>query len=165
MPTVKVNQADIGCIGDMLCAALTVNSWTDDLPICRQSGVGFSTNQVYREDGRRQEEHQLEDRSFYFHMDNTFLYGVLDGHNGTQFVDFAIQKFPAEILLGQIRTNMDNNGVKGVKLGNQENTRCLGNCYVKSGYKEFHELKSAIAEPILSDVEIHEPIPLTESCR
>ena len=76
--------------------------------------MGFSTNQVYREDGRRQEEHSLEDRSFHFRVDNTYLYGVLDGHNGTQFVDFAIQKFPAEILLGQVRANMDNNEVKGV---------------------------------------------------
>lgn len=30
------------------------NSWTDALPICRQSGVGSSINQIYREDGNRQ---------------------------------------------------------------------------------------------------------------
>lgn len=41
-------------------------SWTDDLPVCQLSGVGFSTNQIYREDGFRQEEHEFEDRSFHF---------------------------------------------------------------------------------------------------
>lgn len=30
------------------------DSWTDDLPVCRQSGVGSSINQIYREDGNRQ---------------------------------------------------------------------------------------------------------------
>lgn len=41
-------------------------SWTDDLPVCYLSGVGFATNQVYREDGFRQEEHEFEDRSIHF---------------------------------------------------------------------------------------------------
>ena len=40
--------------------------WTDDLPVCHLSGVGFSTNQIYREDGLRREEHEFEDRSFHF---------------------------------------------------------------------------------------------------
>ncbi|KAL0276689.1 UNVERIFIED_CONTAM: hypothetical protein PYX00_004206 [Menopon gallinae] len=30
------------------------NSWTDALPVCRQSAVGSSINQIYREDGNRQ---------------------------------------------------------------------------------------------------------------
>lgn len=30
------------------------NSWTDALPVCRESAVGSSINQIYREDGNRQ---------------------------------------------------------------------------------------------------------------
>ena len=41
-------------------------SWTDDLPVCYLSGVGFATNQAYREDGFRREQHEFEDRSFHF---------------------------------------------------------------------------------------------------
>ena len=41
-------------------------SWTDDLPVCHLSGVGFATNQIYREDGFRREEHEFEDRSIHF---------------------------------------------------------------------------------------------------
>lgn len=28
-------------------------SWTDALPVCRDSGVGSATNQFYRQDGNR----------------------------------------------------------------------------------------------------------------
>lgn len=28
-------------------------SWTDALPVCRDSGVGSATNQIYRQDGNR----------------------------------------------------------------------------------------------------------------
>ena len=41
-------------------------SWTDDLPTCNVSGIGYSTNQVYRPDGAREEEHAFEDRCFHF---------------------------------------------------------------------------------------------------
>ena len=44
-------------------------SWTDDLPVCYLSGVGFATNQAYREDGFRREQHEFEDRSFHFRYD------------------------------------------------------------------------------------------------
>ena len=40
--------------------------WTDDLPVCQLSGVGSATNQIYRDDGYRREEHDFEDRSFRF---------------------------------------------------------------------------------------------------
>ncbi len=40
-------------------------SWTDDLPVCHLSGVGFATNQIYRKDGFRREEHEFEDRSIH----------------------------------------------------------------------------------------------------
>ncbi|XP_059489069.1 TGF-beta-activated kinase 1 and MAP3K7-binding protein 1-like [Neocloeon triangulifer] len=271
-----------------------LHSWTDDLPVCRYSGVGLSTNQIYREDGYRQEDHEFEDRSFHFQLDDqTFLYGVFDGHDGIQAATFALQRTAAEILLGQLsgktsdeeikdvlrhtffavergyfdsiddklaeRTNLqleipqglssyeayqkypelvnklkmlnndissgttavvalvyrgklyvanvgdsrallcktDEKGVlrvtqltvdhgldnedellrlsqlgldvtkicHGSRLGNQENTRCLGNYLVKGGYKEFEELACAISEPVIADPEINGGIPLDENSR
>lgn len=50
-------------------------------------------------------------------------------------------------------------------MGNQENTRCLGNYLVKGGYKEYEELASAVAEPIIAEPEIHGGIEIDESCR
>ncbi|GFQ63969.1 TGF-beta-activated kinase 1 and MAP3K7-binding protein 1 [Trichonephila clavata] len=80
------------------------HSWTDDLPVCLLSGVGFSTNQKYRPDGFRREEHAFEDRSFHFQYDeDTQFYGVFDGHAGTKASDFSSQRMPAEILLGQLK--------------------------------------------------------------
>ncbi|KAI8479174.1 PREDICTED: TGF-beta-activated kinase 1 and MAP3K7-binding protein 1-like [Branchiostoma belcheri] len=78
-------------------------SWTDDLPVCPLSGVGSSTNQTYRLDGLRQEEHPFEDRCFHFrHESDVYLYGVFDGHDGNRASDFATQRMPAELLLGQL---------------------------------------------------------------
>ncbi|XP_034949919.1 TGF-beta-activated kinase 1 and MAP3K7-binding protein 1-like [Chelonus insularis] len=272
----------------------TQNSWTDDLPVCKESGAGFSTNQIYREDGLRQEDHSFEDRCFHWKYDeSTFLYGVFDGHEGLRAVNFAPQRMAAEILLGQLngkstdeevkevlrqafisvergyfdsigdllaeRTSLqfdipegmnsyeayqkfpevvdklnelnqelsagtsavvalvhcnrlyvanvgdsrallcktDNNQVlrviqlsidhnlrnedellrlsqlgldiksirQGSHLGNQENTRCLGNFLVKGGYREFEELQMSTAEPIIAEPEIHGGIELDDSCR
>ncbi|XP_032675271.1 TGF-beta-activated kinase 1 and MAP3K7-binding protein 1-like [Odontomachus brunneus] len=269
-------------------------NWTDDLPVCKQSGVGFSTNQIYREDGYRQEEHPFEDRSFHCRYDDsTFLYGVFDGHEGTKAANFAMQRIAAEILLGQLNGKSTDEEVKevlrqafiavekgymesigdllaeraslqfdipdglnsyetyqkfpelvdklntlncelstgtsavvalvykgrlyvanvgdsrallcktdsnqvlrvvqlsvdhdlknedellrlsqlgldiesvrqGSHLGNQENTRCLGNYLVKGGYREFEELASSAPEPIIAEPEIHGSIELDESCR
>lgn len=53
----------------------------------------------------------------------------------------------------------------GSHLGNQENTRCLGNYLVKGGYKEFEDLSKATAEPIIAEPDIHGGIELDESCR
>ncbi|XP_011641728.1 TGF-beta-activated kinase 1 and MAP3K7-binding protein 1-like [Pogonomyrmex barbatus] len=269
-------------------------NWTDDLPVCKQSGVGFSTNQIYREDGYRQEEHPFEDRSFHCRYDDsTFLYAVFDGHEGTKAANFAMQRMAAEILLGQLNGKSTDEEVKevlrqafiavekgylesigdllaeraslqfdipdgltpyetyqkfpdlvdklnalncelsagtgavvalvyrgrlyvanvgdsrallcktdsnqvlrvvqlsvdhdlrnedellrlsqlgldvesirqGSHLGNQENTRCLGNYLVKGGYREFEELAASLAEPIIAEPEIHGSIELDESCR
>jgi hypothetical protein len=77
--------------------------------------VGFSTNQIYREDGYRQEEHQFEDRSFHCCVDdNTFLYGVFDGHEGVQAAIFALQRMAAEIVLGQLTGKTSDEEVKEV---------------------------------------------------
>lgn len=80
------------------------NSWTDALPICRQSGVGSSINQIYREDGNRQEAHPYEDFSFHLRIDHekngaTYLYGIFDGEDGGQVATFALQRMAVEILL------------------------------------------------------------------
>ncbi|CAH3039782.1 unnamed protein product [Pocillopora meandrina] len=88
-------------------------NWTDDLPVCKLSGVGFLTNQRYREDGGRREEHELEDRSFHFNVDDTYLYGVFDGHDGTRASDFTVQRLPAELLLGQLTADMNDEQIKG----------------------------------------------------
>ncbi|CAG7731751.1 unnamed protein product [Allacma fusca] len=84
-------------------SSATDSSWTDDLPPCSNTGVGFSPNQTYRRDGYRNSEHELEDHSFHFRLDdNVCLYGVFDGHCGSQAALFAKQRIPAEILLGQL---------------------------------------------------------------
>ena len=50
-------------------------------------------------------------------------------------------------------------------MGNQENTRCLGNYLVKGGYREFEVLARASTEPIIAEPEICGGIELDESCR
>lgn len=35
-------------------------------------------------------------------MEDTYFYGVFDGHAGPKAADFAAQRLPAEILLGQL---------------------------------------------------------------
>ncbi|KAK9502038.1 hypothetical protein O3M35_012645 [Rhynocoris fuscipes] len=275
------------------------HSWTDDLPVCRKSGVGFATNQVYREDGHRQEKHPFEETSFHSGSKEdggttTYLYGVFDGHYGIDAAKFAVQGLAAELLLGQLngktkdqdikealsqafmaveknyleslddlvakRTSLqfqipdgitsyeayqdyphivdqisnlngqlscgttdvvalivgtrlyvanvgdsrallcrtDKHGVHKVvqvsvdhnltnedeilrlynlglnmspashntrrRLGNQENTRCLGNYLVKGAYREFEELAAASEEPIIAEPEIQGGIELDESC-
>ncbi|ELT89411.1 hypothetical protein CAPTEDRAFT_160853 [Capitella teleta] len=87
--------------------------WTDDLPVCPLSGIGSATNQIYREDGYRIEEHEFEDRSFHFKVENnTYLYGVFDGHDGSNVSNFATQRMPAELLLGQLSGHLGNAGVE-----------------------------------------------------
>lgn len=112
-------------------------SWTDDLPVCLETGefwgnwsrewnwtfswlycrpgVGLSTNQIYKQDGHRREAHESEDRSFHFKIDdNTYLYGVFNGTDGSSVADFAAQRMPAEILLGQLKENSSPVEVKQV---------------------------------------------------
>lgn len=87
------------------------------MPVCPFTGIGSAVNQVYREDGYRKEEHPFEDRVFRFrHDSNTSLYAVLDGDGGTRAADFALQRFPAELLLGQLDGRTDDREVKDVLL-------------------------------------------------
>ncbi|XP_067671924.1 TGF-beta-activated kinase 1 and MAP3K7-binding protein 1-like [Haliotis asinina] len=90
-------------------------SWTDDLPVCYLSGVGFSTNQIYRDDGHRREEHEFEDKSFHFRpFDGCFLYGMFDGHSGSKAANFAAQRMPAELLFGQLNNKITDEAILGV---------------------------------------------------
>lgn len=50
-------------------------------------------------------------------------------------------------------------------MGNQENTRCLGNYLIKGGYKEFDDLKTATQEPVIAEPDIIGGIALDETCQ
>lgn len=39
---------------------------------------------------------------YCFRVEGTCLYGVFDGHDGTRASEFAAQRIPAELLLGQL---------------------------------------------------------------
>lgn len=81
-----------------------MSSWTDDIPVCRDSGVGSCCNEVYKQDGRRQSIHPYADRTFRFWKEeySLCLYGVFHGFNGSQAADFLVKRLPAELLLGQL---------------------------------------------------------------
>lgn len=83
---------------------VTTKSWTDDLPVCNLTGAGFSTNQVYNDDGsRRMEAHKFNDRSFHCRVDdNTSIYAIFSGQGGHQVAESSLQRIAAEILLGQL---------------------------------------------------------------
>ncbi|RXG56440.1 TGF-beta-activated kinase 1 and MAP3K7-binding protein 1 [Armadillidium vulgare] len=59
--------------------------------------------------------------------------------------------------------SLDTNKIKGAKLGSNEITRCIGNYFLKGGYKEFDMLASAIAEPVICEPYITS-VPIDESC-
>ena len=105
MPTIAENGPLMN--GEDIERLASTQSWTDDIPICQQTGVGTHTNQLYRRNGQRQELHSFEDKSFHFKStDDTFFYGLFDGHEGSSASNFVAQHLPAEFLLGQI-TNQD----------------------------------------------------------
>lgn len=90
-------------------------SWTDDLPVCHSTGAGFTTNQIYKEDGSRQEIHKFSDRSFHCRVDeNTCIYAVFSGQCGSTVAEFALQRMAAEILLGQLTGKSSEEEVKDV---------------------------------------------------
>ncbi|XP_022918161.2 TGF-beta-activated kinase 1 and MAP3K7-binding protein 1-like [Onthophagus taurus] len=93
----------------------TSKSWTDDLPVCKQSGVGSATNQIYREDGNRQEAHSFEDRTFHYKFDdNSSIYALFDGSEGSKAVDFCCQRMPAELVFGQLKDKKTDEEIKEV---------------------------------------------------
>lgn len=52
----------------------------------------------------------------------------------------------------------------GAKFGNHYLTRCIGNYFMKGGYKEFDILSSATSEPVIAEPHIT-CLPIDESCR
>ncbi|XP_060527969.1 TGF-beta-activated kinase 1 and MAP3K7-binding protein 1-like [Cylas formicarius] len=78
-------------------------SWTDDLPVCKSTGIGFSTNQIYRKDGHPQEDHPYEDCSSHFRFnDHFYWYALFDGHRGKRAAEFCSQRMTAEIYFSQL---------------------------------------------------------------
>ncbi|XP_033106084.1 TGF-beta-activated kinase 1 and MAP3K7-binding protein 1-like [Anneissia japonica] len=53
---------------------------------------------------------------------------------------------------------------KGRQLGGHENTRSLGDYFMKGGYKEFDILSMAIGEPVIAEPDVIGGIPLTGEC-
>jgi len=60
---------------------------------------------------------------------------------------------------------LDTSCLQRVGLGKQPNTRCIGNYFVKGGYKELESLSGAKNEPVLAEPEIHPAVKVDESIR
>lgn len=45
--------------------------------------------------------HEMEDMTFNHVYGDASIYGVLDGHDGRKVVEYARQRFPVELLLGE----------------------------------------------------------------
>ncbi|XP_071983753.1 TGF-beta-activated kinase 1 and MAP3K7-binding protein 1 isoform X3 [Engystomops pustulosus] len=92
-------------------------SWTDDLPLCHLSGVGSATNRSYNSEGAAKEEHPGEDNWLKFRGDNNiYLYGVFNGYDGTRATNFVGQRLAAELLLGQLHSDVTDVEVQRVLL-------------------------------------------------
>ncbi|XP_050722481.1 TGF-beta-activated kinase 1 and MAP3K7-binding protein 1-like [Eriocheir sinensis] len=112
MPSQAIKPTSLGMTG-----IRNNDTWTDGLPICKLSGVGMSANQMYREDGTPCSEHEYEDRSIHFCLDQpngTYLYGVFDGHDGAKAAYFASQRMPAELSFEQLTGKTSEEEVKEV---------------------------------------------------
>lgn len=79
------------------------------------TGIGSSSNCIYREDGLRQLEHEYEDQSFHFKCDDkTSMYGIFDGHDGYEVAKYALDTIAAEVLLNQLEDKISDEDVKTV---------------------------------------------------
>ncbi len=89
-------------------------TWTDDIPICRATGIGSVSNEIYRKDGRRVEMHPMRSRHFSFTQDeyHLSLYGLFDGFSGSQVSEFAMKRMPAELVLGQLNQHSPDEAVR-----------------------------------------------------
>lgn len=88
-------------------------SWTDDLPVCKNTGIGFSTNQFYREDGHPQEDHPYEDSSAHFKFNDSFFwYAVFDGHEGKRAAEFCTQRMMVDIYFPLLNEDKSDDEVK-----------------------------------------------------
>ncbi|XP_060560245.1 TGF-beta-activated kinase 1 and MAP3K7-binding protein 1-like [Ruditapes philippinarum] len=129
--------------------------WTDDLPVCHHSGVGFSTNQIYREDGNRREEHEFEDKNFHFSQDGVCLYGVFDGHDGSRASNFAAQRMPAELLLGQLSGKTTDEEIKEV----------LYQAFVEVEKSFFESIDEQLVARTTLQLQLPEGISYHEACQ
>ncbi|ERL92769.1 hypothetical protein D910_10077 [Dendroctonus ponderosae] len=132
-------------------------SWTDDLPICKNTGIGFSTNQIYREDGHPQEEHPYEDYSCHFRFsDDFYWYAVFDGHEGKRAADFCSQRMTADVLFSDINEKQSDEEVRDFIRQAFQN--------VETGYMET--LGDLFAERIkIQCNDIPEGLSTYEACR
>ncbi|XP_069545657.1 TGF-beta-activated kinase 1 and MAP3K7-binding protein 1 isoform X3 [Brachyistius frenatus] len=89
--------------------------WTDDLPLCQLCGVGTAPNCVYGSDGKGTQSHPNEDGHLRFRgEDDSFLYGVFNGYDGSRVASFASQCLTAELLLGQLKSSRTDNDVRKI---------------------------------------------------
>lgn len=51
---------------------------------------------------------------FFRHDEDCYLYGVFDGHDGSRAANFAAQRMPAELLLGQLLEKTTDEDIKDV---------------------------------------------------
>ena len=96
---------------------MDTETWTDAIPVCKQAGIGRASNEIYKKDGRgRVEMHPMHDRYFHFNQVDYDLsvYSVIDGFGGSNTADFVEKRLPAELLLGQISVEMDDESVKEI---------------------------------------------------
>lgn len=104
-------------------------NWTDDLPKCHRAGVGFQTNQDYSLADGFVGLDRYEDRSFHFQCpDECYLYGVIDGHDGAKVANFAAQKLPAELILGQLKDDFEDEDVRNQL---HDSFDCLSKAFVE----------------------------------
>ncbi|XP_069545660.1 TGF-beta-activated kinase 1 and MAP3K7-binding protein 1 isoform X5 [Brachyistius frenatus] len=95
--------------------------WTDDLPLCQLCGVGTAPNCVYGSDGKGTQSHPNEDGHLRFRgEDDSFLYGVFNGYDGSRVASFASQCLTAELLLGQLKSSRTDNDVRKILTQNQK---------------------------------------------
>jgi len=107
-------REDSLCRGEENQCEQALTSWTDDVPTCRESGVGCAVNELYRRDGSRKQIHPFQHRSFRFRVDEYELcvYGVFDGFDGAQVADFVTKRIPAELLWGQLVPEKSDEAIK-----------------------------------------------------
>ncbi|XP_049538137.1 TGF-beta-activated kinase 1 and MAP3K7-binding protein 1-like [Anopheles darlingi] len=88
-------------------------SWTDDLKVCNQTGVGEATNQIYKEDGSKCEGYKSRDKKCLCIADNTLsMYAILSGHNDVKVAEYALQGLAADLVLGQLNSCHSEDAVK-----------------------------------------------------
>lgn len=89
-------------------------NWTDDIPLCKNAGIGSANNEIYRKDGKRLEMHPMQDRYFHFSQEDLQLstYGLFDGFGGPGCADFAMKRMPVDLLLGQLSANSTDEAIK-----------------------------------------------------